>query len=156
MKGQKRDLNSIFLSHPDVTSNYFFINIFLHNHNYHRVHSPCDGQITRISKVPGDLIFLRPWFYKNGDVSYPAFRNERFIFEIKDSQNRPWFLAMIGGFGVGTIELAPQAVLGAKIKVGEEIGRFNLGSTVCLALPHAAHIQKFLQTVQVGQKIQII
>ncbi|MGZ3692134.1 MAG: phosphatidylserine decarboxylase, partial [Pseudobdellovibrio sp.] len=102
VKGQKIDLNQIFNSPAETTQDYFFTNVFLHNHNYHRVHSPVSGEIKKISVIPGDLIFLRPWFYKRDDVSYPAFRNERVVFEIVDENNKSWFVALVGGFGVGT------------------------------------------------------
>lgn len=150
VKGQCIDLNSIFSSDPLMTADYYFVNVFLHNHNYHRVHSPINGTISKITSIPGDLVFLRPWFYKRNDVSYPAFRNERVIYEIKDDKNRPWYVAMVGGFGVGTIESAPTSVVGAKIVVGQEISKFNMGSTVCIASPQKIETQKFLQKVSVG------
>lgn len=156
VKGQKMNLNSIFHSEPNTTQNYFFINTFLHNHNYHRVHSPCHGQITKILKISGDLIFLRPWFYQKNDVSYPAFRNERFIFEIKDSLSRSWYLAMIGGFGVGTIEVSSKIQVGCDVKAGQELGQFKLGSTVCLATPDTIKIEKYLEVVYVGKKLQTV
>ncbi|MBL7543260.1 MAG: phosphatidylserine decarboxylase [Bdellovibrionaceae bacterium] len=154
VKGQTLDLNSIFASESTVTKDYFFINIFLHNHNYHRVHSMIEGQVTRITRVPGDLIFLRPWFYNRSDVSYPATRNERIIFEITDNQNRPWYLAMVGGFGVGTIEIAREFLNGGSVKIGQEIAKFRLGSTVCLASPDILGPNTFLQTITAGQEIE--
>lgn len=154
VKGQILDLNEIFRSQPSATKDYHFINIFLHNHNYHRVHSPIDGEISNIVTVPGDLIFLRPWFYKKEDVSYPAFRNERYVFEIKDKNNQTWYLAMVGGFGVGSIELESGIGKGSRVQAGQEIAKFNLGSTVCLAMPVQVKIEQFLQTVRPGQKLQ--
>jgi phosphatidylserine decarboxylase len=155
VKGQKINLNSIFNSPMEVTKNYFFLNIFLHNHNYHRVHSPVAGRITKIERISGDLVFLRPWFYKRSDVSYPAFRNERVLFEITDLQNRPWYMAMVGGFGVGSIEILNEFLLGGNVLAGQEIAKFNLGSTVCLALPDGVEALDFLQTVHVGQKLEV-
>ena len=155
VKGQLFDLNKIFLSTPEQTENYFFTNIFLHNHNYHHVHAPVSGKIIKITKIPGDLIFLRPWFYQRSDVSYPALRNERVIFELLAEDNKVWYLAMVGGFGVGSIEMKKDLALGSTVQVGEEIAKFNLGSTVCLASPVKISVQKYLQTIVVGQKIEI-
>ena len=151
VKGEILNLNEIFKSNQHVTEEYYFTNIFLHNHNYHRVHSPVNGTISKITQVAGDLIFLRPWFYKRGDVSYPAVRNERYIFEIIDQLDRPWYLAMVGGFGVGSIELANNFTIGSQVRAGQEIAKFNLGSTVCLATPMQIKIERFLQTVCVGK-----
>lgn len=154
IKGQRLDLNSVFKSEKSQTKNHFFLNVFLHNHNYHRVHSPISGTITNITRIPGDLIFLRPWFYQRKEVSYPAIRNERVVFEITDHEQRPWYLAMVGGFGVGTIELLSGILNGKSVSVGQEIAKFNLGSTVCLASPVPVLNNKFLAEVKVGQKLE--
>lgn len=151
VKGQNLNHNDIFKSYICDDEDYFFVNIFLHNHNYHRIHSPVDGKIIQITSIPGDLIFLRPWFYKSTDISYPAFRNERIIFEIEDSLKRSWHLAMVGGFGVGTIEIYPQYAIGSILKAGEEFAKFKLGSTVCIASPEPLHVEHYLQKVYVGQ-----
>ena len=156
VKGQLLDLNKIFLSEAQNTQDYYFVNVFLHNHNYHHVHTPVTGRISKITKIPGDLIFLRPWFYSRNDVSYPALRNERVIFEIIDQNQKPWYMAMVGGFGVGSIELRDGIALGSLVKVGEEIAKFNLGSTVCIASPHQISVKKYLQTIVVGEKIEFL
>jgi len=150
VKGQLLKLNDVFASDIKNEANYFFVNIFLHNHNYHRIHSPIDGRIKRISHIPGDLVFLRPWFYKISDVSYPAIRNERVIFEMTDSQDRSWYLAMVGGFGVGTIQVSHHVKEGTQLQVGEEMAKFKLGSTVCLATPEVFEVKNYLQPVHVG------
>lgn len=154
IKGQLLNLNEIFHSDPTQTQNHFFINIFLHNHNYHRVHSPVEGTITKITKVPGDLIFLRPWFYKRADVSYPAVRNERFVFQIEDQNKQSWYLAMVGGFGVGSIDISNGLLKGSQVFAGQEIAKFNLGSTVCLATPTSIEVKQFLQIVRPGDELK--
>ena len=98
---------------------------------------------------------MRPWFYSRNDVSYPAFRNERIVFEITDSAMRPWYLALVGGFGVGTIDLNESILQNTKVLVGQEIARFNLGSTVCIASPEQIEIRDYLLKVHVGESIQI-
>lgn len=153
VKGQDVDLNSIFGSRPETTRDYFFTNIFLHNHNYHRVHTPLTGTVKSIMRIPGELNFLRPWFYARTDVSYPAFRNERVIFEISDANDRPWYLAMVGGFGVGTIIVAPGVSVGTRLAVGDELAKFNMGSTVCLATPRRFVIGRYMQKVTVGSPL---
>jgi phosphatidylserine decarboxylase len=155
VKGQKLDLNEIFKSLPDTTQNHYFSNVFLHNHNYHRVHSPISGVITKITKIPGSLIFLRPWFYSRDTVSLPAFKNERLILQIKDLADRDWWLAFVGGFGVGTIEVSKKIHIGSEVLLGQELGQFNLGSTVCIASPIKQNINKsYLDNVNVGEAFQ--
>ena len=154
VKGQKLDLSLIFSQDRKIDDNYYFVNVFLHNHNYHYVHAPVTGHIKRITRIAGDLIFLRPWFYERSDVSYPSFRNERVIYEIEDAEKKVWYLAMVGGFGVGSIEVFSQADENSEVRVGQQIGRFKLGSTVCIASPYSLVSENYLQTVVVGQKIK--
>ena len=152
IKGDHYELGAVFDVPNDQIENHYFVNVFLHNHNYHRVHAPVDGEIVSIKRVPGGLVFLRPWFYKRQDVSYPAFKNERVIFEIKDKQNQTWYMAMIGGFGVGTIKYDDQL---KEITKGQEIGRFHLGSTVCIASPYQINNLSYLQKVSVEQPLDV-
>lgn len=155
VKGQNLNLNTIFETTAESTKNHYFINIFLHNHNYHRIHSPVQGTLKNVHTIPGDLIFLRPWFYTKKTVSYPAVRNERMVFEIVDGENKTWYLALVGGFGVGTIEISKNINVNSPLNLGEEIAKFKLGSTVCIASPYKISIKNYLETVQTGQKINI-
>ncbi|MBC7712216.1 MAG: phosphatidylserine decarboxylase [Rhizobacter sp.] len=136
-----------------IPENYFFVNIFLHNHNYHRFHSPIDGTIINIEYVKGQLTFLRPWLYKKSLVSLPAFKNERIIIEIEDTSGRSWFITFIGGMGVGKIKLHENVQVGRIIESSDEIGLFLLGSTCCLAIPEAIENLHYMKKVQVGEKL---
>ena len=136
-----------------IPGDYFFVNIFLHNHNYHRFHSPIDGTIINIQYVKGQLTFLRPWLYRKADVSLPAFKNERIIIEIQDSENRSWFLSFIGGMGVGRIQMHDNVKVGNKINHADEIGLFLLGSTCCMAIPETIPNLHYMKKIQVGDKL---
>ncbi len=135
VKGQKRHLRTIFGERGNsIPSNYYFSNVFLHNNNYHRIHSPVGGSITRIEHIPGDLVILRPWIYRN-DPSLPALRNERINVDIKSKDGADWFLSIVGGPAVGTIVMASGLTIGTMVTIGEEIATFLLGSTCCIASP---------------------
>lgn len=135
VKGDRKKVNIIFgEAGPKIPKSYFFSNVFLHNNNYHRIHSPVNGTIDRIERINGELVILRPWIYKN-DPSLPAFRNERVNVDIVDEQNNKWFISIVGGPAVGTIILNEQTTIGSRISAGQEIGTFLLGSTCCIASP---------------------
>ncbi|MBC7429597.1 MAG: phosphatidylserine decarboxylase [Bacteriovorax sp.] len=136
-----------------IPGDYFFVNIFLHNHNYHRFHSPIDGTVINIEYVKGQLTFLRPWLYKKSLVSLPAFKNERIIIEIEDDHGRSWFVTFIGGMGVGKIKLHENVQVGKKIENSDEIGLFLLGSTCCLAIPEVVENLHYMKKIQVGNKL---
>ena len=156
IKGQRMDLNDIFATQSNETKNSFFTNIFLHNHNYHRVHSPVNGEVRQILRIEGELLFLRPWLYRRIDVSYPALKNERVIVKIEDEQKRNWYVAMVGGFGVGTIETSAGLQVGSHLKKGQELGFFKLGSTVCMASPVKFENLNYLKTVSAVAPIDTV
>ena len=135
VKGEKRHLRTIFgdTKNP-IPDHYYFSNIFLHNNNYHRIHSPVNGTITRIEKISGDLVLLRPWVYKN-DPSLPALRNERLNLDIEDEEGNTWYLSVVGGPAVGTINLPEGITVDKQVNMGDELSIFLLGSTCCMASP---------------------
>ncbi|AKA36328.1 phosphatidylserine decarboxylase [Flagellimonas lutaonensis] len=150
VKSDRRNLHTIFgVKKDDIPEDYTFSNVFLHNKNYHRIHSPTDGTITRIQHVPGDLIVLRPWIYKQ-NPSLPAFRNERYNIDITDSSGKKWHLSIVGGPAVGSIELGMNIALGAKVRKLQEISVFYLGSTCCMAAPLAPRFHQKNAFVEVG------
>lgn len=137
IKGDHRTVEAIFQpEHNDIPKEYVFTNVFLHNKNYHRIHAPISGTISRIQHVPGDLIVLRPWIYKQ-TPSLPALRNERYNIDIVDDEGRIWYLSIVGGPAVGTIALPKRLQVGTQVRKLEQIGLFYLGSTCCMAAPIA-------------------
>ncbi|MEK6153773.1 phosphatidylserine decarboxylase [Flavobacteriaceae bacterium 3-367] len=135
VKCDERNITTIFgVAADTIPDNYSFTNVFLHNKNYHRIHSPIEGTISRIQHVPGDLVVLRPWIYKQ-NPSLPAFRNERYNIDITDADGRVWYMSIVGGPAVGTIELSEHIALGNKVGKLQEVALFYLGSTCCMAAP---------------------
>lgn len=156
VKGESRTIDTVFTQESGaLPGDYFFTNVFLHNQNYHRIHSPISGIIRRIEKIPGDLSILRPWFYKKDEISKPALRNERVNVDIVDELGRRWFLSIVGGMAVGTIELLEKTKLNQFVQVGEELALFYLGSTCCLASPIELSIQPYLKKVCVGEDLPV-
>lgn len=150
VKCDLRNVETVFgLEEGEIPPHYSFTNVFLHNKNYHRIHAPVDGTIVRLQHIPGDLVVLRPWIYKQ-NPSLPAFRNERYNIDIKDKQDRIWHLSIVGGPAVGTIELDSKVMLGATVKKVSEIGLFYLGSTCCMAAPFKPRFHQKNTFVEVG------
>jgi len=150
IKCDVRSIDTVFgLKHGEIPKSYAFTNVFLHNKNYHRIHSPINGTIERIQHVPGDLVVLRPWIYKQ-NPSLPAFRNERYNIDIKDAQGRIWYLSIVGGPAVGTIALDSKVKVGAKVEKVSELALFYLGSTCCMAAPIKPRFHQKNTFVEVG------
>jgi len=152
IKGQKRNLRTIFgEAGSEIPKDYYFSNVFLHNKNYHRIHSPVKGTISRIEHIPGELVLLRPWIYPK-HPSLPALRNERVNLDITDQSGKKWFLSIVGGPAVGTIKLAASLGFGSVVLAGQEVGTFLLGSTCCIASPLPATEPELGSMVRVDQE----
>ncbi len=135
VKGDIRTVRTIFgKMGSEIPADYFFSNVFLHNNNYHRIHSPVEAEVIETETIKGDLVLLRPWVYKN-DPSLPALRNERINIKLRDTYDRYWYLSIVGGPAVGSIVLEESTRPGSRLFLGQEIGKFLLGSTCCLVSP---------------------
>lgn len=122
--------------------------IYLSPADYHRVHSPVDGTLRRVRHVAGTHLPVN----RLGRLLAPfaLVTNERVVFEL-DADEGPLVLVMVGAIGVSGIEVSvggawssPGDVdLGAGLPVarGDEIGVFNLGSTVVLLWSGAARLE---------------
>ena len=153
VKGDRRHIRTIFGElGQHIPDEYYFSNVFLHNNNYHRIHSPINGKVTAVEHIPGDLVLLRPWVYKH-DPSLPALRNERVNVTIEDEQGNAWYLSIVGGPAVGTIVLEEGLGLGSWLETGDELGKFLLGSTLCMAAPVGLAHTELGQTVYVGDRL---
>jgi phosphatidylserine decarboxylase len=125
-----------------------FATIYLSPKDYHRIHMPCDGRLTRMIHVPGDLFSVNP-VTAQGVPGLWA-RNERVVCMFEGARG-PWALVLVGATIVGSMETVWHGVVNAKrpgeirewryddqsitLKKGDEMGRFLLGSTVILVFP---------------------
>nr|WP_298789639.1 phosphatidylserine decarboxylase [uncultured Allomuricauda sp.] len=150
IKSDIRTVAAVFgIGDRKIPKDYTFTNVFLHNKNYHRIHSPINGTISRIQHLPGDLVVLRPWIYKE-NPSLPAFRNERYNIDILDENGKTWYLSIVGGPAVGTIALAKNIAVGSKVSKLQELSLFYLGSTCCMAAPISPRYHNKNTFVEVG------
>ncbi|MCP5464297.1 MAG: phosphatidylserine decarboxylase [Deltaproteobacteria bacterium] len=155
VKGESRELKSIFGdAASEISDQYYFSNVYLHNNNYHHIHAPVDGTVSRIEHIPGQLLFLRPWAYQT-KPSLPALTNERVNVDIVDRQGKKWFLSIVGGPLVATINLPDFMKVGKEIQIGQMIASFALGSTCCVASPYppAAPVG---ESVRVGEALSTV
>jgi phosphatidylserine decarboxylase len=141
---------------PAPTRFGWYTTIYLAPHNYHRVHAPVGGRLRDIRYFPGQLWPVNERFV--GIVPSLFVRNERLVFEFELDTGGIVWAVMVGALNVGrmttrfwdglvTNDLGRQ--LGAKpracpmvpprpVAAGDEIGVFNLGSTVVLVFDEAA------------------
>ncbi len=120
-----------------------FTTIYLSPKDYHRLHMPIKGTLTEMIHIPGRL------FSVNGATanSVPGLfaRNER-VACLFDTELGPMALVLVGAIFVSSIEttwhgvVTPPSIESVRswkyqddapvIDKGEEMGRFNMGSTI--------------------------
>jgi phosphatidylserine decarboxylase len=152
-KGRHYSIRSLLANDPASAqfTNGFFHTIYLSPRDYHRVHMPMDGQLQRMIHVPGRLFSVAPYTVRQ--VPNLFARNERVI-SLFDTTHGPLAMVLVGAMLVSSMETVWSGVVtpprgrkiargdwsrrDIKLKKGEEMGRFNMGSTVILLLPPGA------------------
>lgn len=124
-----------------------FATIYLSPKDYHRVHMPVDGRLREMVHVPGRLFSVNRATTKVMPGLFA--KNERVICTF-DTAVGPLAVIMVGAIFVGSIqtvwhgEVTPARAGAVQrwgydgsqtLGRGEEMGRFNMGSTVVLLLP---------------------
>lgn len=121
-----------------------FTTIYLSPRDYHRIHIPVAGQLTHMTHIPGRLFSVNPATTRTIPGLFA--RNERVV-SLFDTPVGSMAVVMVGAVNVGSIEtvwageVTPPAGHGIstthypsetapQFKKGDEIGRFNMGSTV--------------------------
>ena len=118
--------------------------LYLSPSMYHRVHSPVDGVIRSWRYIPGRLFPVNALAVRHVDGLFT--KNERVCVFIDSHQFGPVAAVLVGAANVGRISLAFDtersntggALRAVKplsplpIRRGDELGAFNLGSTVVL------------------------
>ena len=139
--GGDRDLAARF-------ENGSFATLYLSPRDYHRIHMPCDGRLTRMIHVPGALFSVNPVTARGVPGLFA--RNERVVC-VFDSAHGPFVLALVGATIVGSMATVWHGVVNPPrpghlrewnysdrqlhFRQGDEMGRFLLGSTVVMLFP---------------------
>lgn len=125
-----------------------FATIYLSPRDYHRIHMPCDGRLTRMIYVPGALFSVNPATARGVPGLFA--RNERVVC-VFESEFGPFVLTLVGATIVGSMATVWHGLVNPPrtrevrewtyaqdqvvLKKGDEMGRFLLGSTVVLLFP---------------------
>ena len=118
-----------------------FLTVYLSPKDYHRVHMPAAGRLTRTIALPGKLFSVNP--NTEAEVVGLFARNERLVCEF-DTAFGKMLVILVGALIVASIETVwdgPRSPYAAKqmdeydlaLEKGAQMGHFLLGSTVILA-----------------------
>ena len=123
-----------------------FANLYLSPKDYHRLHMPCDGRLTRMIYVPGTLYSVNPVTARG--VPNLFARNERVVCVFESERHGSFVMVLVGATIVGSMATVWHGVVNPKrtgqvsewryddagitLAKGEEMGRFLLGSTIVM------------------------
>ncbi len=148
-KGQDYSVLSLLGGDDALTAEFVggqFATIYLSPKDYHRIHMPVTGKLRKMRYVPGDLFSVSPRTARTVPDLFA--RNERVVVTF-DTELGPMVMVLVGAIFVGSMatvwsgQITPgygKAVRqwtyddaeAMMIEKGQEMGRFNMGSTVVL------------------------
>jgi phosphatidylserine decarboxylase len=122
-----------------------YINLYLSPKDYHRFHSPIDMKVAKAVHVPGLLYSVNlKYLEKIPDLFV---KNERVILECFTNDNQLFYMIFVGALNVGKIKLNFDERIQTNcdkkeittyyygdvfLKKGDELGRFEMGSTIVI------------------------
>ncbi|HEY6455070.1 MAG TPA: archaetidylserine decarboxylase [Steroidobacteraceae bacterium] len=150
-KGRHYTLAALLGGGPAETAEFAggaFATLYLAPYNYHRIHMPRGGRLRTTRHVPGQLFSVNAVTAAGVDGLFA--RNERVVCIWDDSP--PFAMVLVGALFVGSIstvwhgqitpptrrearDLPPLCGPGAQRARGEQMGWFNMGSTVIVLFP---------------------
>jgi phosphatidylserine decarboxylase len=149
IKGMEYNLQELLTE--DIDSNNFekvkngkYINLYLSPKDYHRYHNPYNCHITKLIHVPGKLYPVNFTYLNKKENLF--IENERVILECKNTDDKLFYMVFVGALNVGKMifHFEPQVNTNSfetvhnkvyeyedlYIQKGEELGYFEMGSTV--------------------------
>ena len=143
-----------------------FATVYLSPRDYHRIHMPCRGRLRRMRYIPGRLFSVAPHTVNAIDALFA--RNERVVCHF-DTKAGPMTVVLVGAVNVGAMETCWHGPVtppyGREVQEwdyadrelvldkGQELGRFNLGSTVILLFPRDR--AEWLDGLHAGSRVRM-
>ena len=146
-----------------------FATLYLSPRDYHRIHMPVAGKLKSMHYVPGRLFSVAPHTVRV--VPRLFARNERVV-ALFDTPAGNVAMILVGAINVAAIETVWAGLVtppagrqvvhtdytdtDISLGKGQEMGRFNMGSTVILLFPSSAEWNPTLkegQSVKLGQRV---
>ncbi|GAA9264435.1 hypothetical protein BTM381_10950 [Helicobacter pylori] len=150
-----------------LSPSFFYVNFYLSPKDYHHYHAPCDLEILEARYFAGKLLPVnKPSLYKNKNLFVG---NERVALVAKDIQGNRLYFVAVGALNVGkmrfnfdkNIQTNAKAHLTQtysynppiKVKKGDNLGNFEMGSTIVLFIQNTAFKDLKEKSVKFGESI---
>lgn len=146
-KGRSFTVTELLGGDPTLAARFqggHYATVYLSPADYHRVHTPAAGRLQEMIHIPGRLFGVSGFAVRSIDRLFA--RNERVV-SLFDTAHGPMAVVMVGAINVASIETVWAGEVtpphgkhirrwlyhgndARKFARGEEMGRFNMGSTV--------------------------
>ena len=161
--GGDRELAEIF-------NNGQFATLYLSPRDYHRIHMPTTGKLKHMQYIPGRLFSVATFVVNH--IPRLFARNERCVCYFETEQG-PMAMILVGAINVSAIETVWHGLITSKAKKirrfdyshedislqrGEEMGRFNLGSTVIVLATNQMKLDEAMVAgaeIKLGQRLAL-
>lgn len=150
VKGQDYTLDELLNRSPrtiNYMNGYYYV-LYLSPSDYHRIHSPIDGNIVEKEHIPGKVypVNSKGLRYMRRVLS----RNERLITYIEHTSGEV-AVVKVGALNVSSIQYAES--LSNKLERGSDLAYFEFGSTVVLLMSNDTF--EPLDDVRLGDRIKM-
>ena len=171
VKGKRYSVAALLGDHADASPyrEGSLATLYLSPRDYHRVHCPIDGKITSWRYIPGRFFPVNRLAVDHIDGLFTV--NERVVIHMETEAHGKLVAVMVGAANVARITLPfddvtpyrrrktttrVEPVTPLRVKRGDELGVFNLGSTVVLLASDPdllAHNVMQGESVRMGQAL---
>ncbi len=159
IKNSHYSLTKLLNNNQELAMKYlngYFVTLYLAPDNYHRVHMPLDGTLVNSEHVPGKCFAV----HQESITKIPDLyiKNQRLINSF-ENQLSPFVLILVAALNVSSITTVwksedLQAENPLTIPKGEQMGQFNLGSTVILLVPKESQLI-WSETMKTGTRVKV-
>ena len=147
-----------------------FATLYLSPRDYHRIHMPATGTLKHMRYIPGRLFSVATFVVEN--IPRLFARNERCVCYFETEQG-PMAMILVGAINVSAMETVWHGLITSEAKKikhfdysdkdivlnrGNEMGRFNLGSTVIVLTTGKMAIAENMiagAEIKLGQKLAV-
>lgn len=148
----------------NLEDGFFYINFYLSPKDYHRFHAPINLKVKSVNFINGMLLPVHRKSLEKNDNLFN--KNKRVVLECIDDFENPFYLVAIGALNVGRIQIhiIPEIVNLKEnksfvfkesylLKKGDEIGCFEMGSTIVVLSKNWEYSIKNKEKIYFGECI---
>jgi phosphatidylserine decarboxylase len=173
IKGKDYSLATLLADETEA-SNFIdgtIANFYLAPHNYHQIHAPYSGRVTKRVHIPGTLWPVNDWSLHSIENLFSI--NERVVIYFSTPKGKVAVI-LVGATNVGCISLSFDSLItnqrpwelkkvdtmlfdqtnSCTMKAGDKLGTFHLGSTVIVLFDKNYSIENLYPLDWIGKEVQ--